>query len=54
MGVHSQIPLLSSPFSFQGFVDVDVDVGEGVDVSEGADVGKGVDGVDVEECHHRW
>ena len=52
MGVHSQIPLLSSPFSFQGFVDVDD--GEGVDVSEGADVGKGVDGVDVEECHHRW
>ena len=34
MGVHSQIPLLSSPFSFQGFVDV----------------GEGVDGVDVDGC----
>ena len=40
---------LPPPFSGPGFVDVDVDVGEGVDVSEGVDVGEGVD-----ECHHRW
>ena len=45
---------LPPPFSGPGFVDVDVDVGEGVDVSEGVDVGEGVDGVDVDECHHRW
>ena len=55
-GCHGHaLPLfLPPPFSGLGFVDVDGDVGEGVDVSEGVDVGEGVDGVDVDECHHRW
>ena len=43
MGVHSHaISSFHLLFSGLGFVDVDGDVGEGVD------------GVDVEECHHRW